>query len=97
MVADCSVEREGLAGPMPRQESMVGVRLNFFDLIETLRELPRFSASPFAFADGLKLLLAPLHQEDTPDVAPSWLLLSDFAVLSLRHLNEPPRIRKIGR
>ena len=39
----------------------------------------------------------PLHLKDTPDVAPSWLLLFNFAVLSLRHLNEPPRIRKIGR
>jgi hypothetical protein len=72
-------------------------RLNFFDLIETSRGLLRFSASPFAFADSLKLLLAPLHLKDTPDVAPSWLFLFNFAVLSLRHLNEPPRIRKLGR
>ena len=47
--------------------------------------------------NSAKLLLPPLHLENTPDVAPSWLLLFNFAVLSLRHLNEPPRIRKIGR
>jgi len=97
VIADRSVEREGPAGPMPGQESIVGARRSIFHLIEALRELLRFSASPFAFADSLKLLLAPLHLKDTPDVAPSWSLLFNFAVLSLRHLNEPPRIRKIGR
>jgi hypothetical protein len=97
VITDRSVKRQGLAGPMPGQESIPVANLNLFHLIETLRELLRFSASPFAFADSLKLLLAPLHLKDTPDVAPSWSLLFNFAVLNLRHLNEPPRIRKIGR
>ena len=82
---------------MPGQESILVANLNRFHLIETLRGLLCFSASPFAFADSLKLLLAPLHLKDTPDVAPSWSLLFNFAVFNLRHLNEPPRIRKIGR
>jgi hypothetical protein len=57
-------------------------------LIEALRELLRFSASPFAFADSLKLLLAPLHLEHAPDVAPSLLLLI-FRVPNVPHLNGP--------
>ena len=55
-----------------------------------LRELLRFLASPFAFTDGLKLLLASLHLKDTPDVAPSLLLLI-FRVSDIRHLDGPLR------
>jgi len=50
-----------------------------------IRELLRFSASPFTFTDSLKLLIAPLHLKDTPDVAPQLLLL--FCVPDVRHLN----------
>jgi hypothetical protein len=44
VIADRSVKRQGLAGPMPGQESILGARRSIFHLIETLREALRFSA-----------------------------------------------------